>query len=74
MMGNKKLSEIRASLLEACAKAGVDPAVWFDEQILKARNGKSPNTIEIETLKLVRDGLRSDVSRKQQARKRLPTR
>ena len=74
MIGKKKLSEIRTNLLDACAKAGLDPAVWFDEQIGKANCEKSRNVVEIETLKLVRDGLRADASRKQRARKRIPTR
>lgn len=74
MMGKKTLSEIRESLLHACAEAGVDPATWFDEQICKTKGKKSPNATEIETLELIRDGLRADASRKRRAPKNLPAR
>lgn len=57
MIGKKTVREIRADLLEECAKAGVDPAVWFDEQIRKLERGGSPDPREIETLELIRDGL-----------------
>lgn len=68
MMGKKKLSEIRASVAKACAKAGVDPAVWIEEEISKANRTKPRNKAEIETLKLVRDGLRAATTRERRAR------
>lgn len=74
MIGKKTLREIRVNLLDACAEAGVDPAAWFDEEIRKAKRAKAPNAVEIETLKLVRDGLRAGASGKQRARKRVTTR
>lgn len=70
MIGKKKLSEIRASLVKACAKAGIDPAVWMDEEISKAHRAKPRNNAEIETLTLVRDGLRSTAKRQRRSRAR----
>jgi hypothetical protein len=63
MIGKKSLSAIRADLLEEWARAGIDPAVWFDKQIRKLESGKSPKPSEIETLKLIRDGLRMESER-----------
>jgi hypothetical protein len=64
MIGKKKLSEIRASVDTACAKAGLDPTVWIDEQIGEADRAKPRHAAEIETLMLIRDGLRAAASRK----------
>lgn len=70
MIGKKKLSEIRASVVKACAEAGLDPAVWTEEQISKANRAKRRNKAEIETLTLLRDGLRATVARKRRSRAR----
>jgi hypothetical protein len=59
MIGKKRLSEVRASVLKTCAQAGIDPARWFDEQIGKLEHTPLPNAREIETLRLIRDGLQS---------------
>ena len=72
MISKRKVSEIRANLLKACAEAEIDPAVWFDEEIRKAKSAEPQNVVEIETLKLVRDGLRATATRK--SRKRTVTR
>lgn len=70
MIGKRKLSEIRAGLVKACAKAGVDPAVWMEQEISKANRAQPRNNAEIETLMLVRDGLRSAAKRLQRAQAR----
>lgn len=70
MMGKKKTSEIRASILKACARAGIDPAVWMEQEISKANRAKPRNKAEIETLLLVRDGLRAADSRRRRVRAR----
>lgn len=62
MIGKKRLRDVRASLLEECTKADMDPVVWFDEQIRKLETGTAANALEIETLKLIRDGLQAKPS------------
>jgi len=62
MIGKKHLRDVRAGLLEECARAGLDPMRWFDAQIGKLELSRSPNETEIETLKLIRDGLQSKPS------------
>jgi hypothetical protein len=73
MIGKKTLRAIRADLLE-CARAGIDPAVWFDDQIRKLESGKSRKPAEIETLKLIRDGLRTENGKSKRGGKHVPTR
>jgi len=60
MIGQKPLGDIRANLLKECAQAGIDPLVWFDQQIQNRERLRSANPIEIETLKLIRDGLQAE--------------
>jgi hypothetical protein len=74
MIGKKRLAEVRASLTAECAKAGIDPRRWFDEQIRKLEHGPSPNPLEIETLELIRDGLMVKRSAAKRRRKRAGTR
>jgi hypothetical protein len=74
MIGKKSLRRIRASLLDKCADAGIDPARWFDEQIDKLEHGPPPKPTEIETLKLIRDGLRAKPADAKRVRKRIRTR
>jgi hypothetical protein len=74
MIGKKTVSAIRADLLEECTKAGIDPAVWFDEQIRKLERGKSSSPQEIETLQLIRDGLQAQPPSAKPRRKRTGTR
>ena len=74
MIGKKTLSAIRTDLLKECAKTGIDPAVWFDEQIRKLESGKSCEPTEIETLKLIRDGLRVETAKPKRSGKRVPSR
>lgn len=69
MIGKKKLSEVRATSLKAFDKAGISPDALLDHQHNKATRGKR-NRAEIETLTLVRDGLRSGARRKQRSRAR----
>lgn len=59
MIGKKKLREVRADILKACANAGLDSPVWIEEQIDKANRAVPRNEAEIETLLLIRDGLRA---------------
>lgn len=70
MIGKKKLKEIRASVVKACDQAGIDPEVWLAEEINKANRAEARNKVEIETLRLVRDGLRAAESQKRRARAR----
>lgn len=74
MIGKKHLSDVRAGLLEDCARSGIDPIRWFDEQIGKLEVARSPNATEIETLKLIRDGLQSKRSVVKLKRKRARSR
>lgn len=68
MIGKKKLKEIRAGVVKACDQAGVDPEVWLAEEISKSTRATARNKVEIETLLLVRDGLRAAASKKRRAR------
>lgn len=70
MIGKKKLSEIRSDVVKAFAKAGIDSDVWIEEEIGKANRAVPRNEAEIETLKLIRDGLRSAASRKRRPQAR----
>ena len=70
MIGKKKLSEIRGSVAKAFAQEGIDPAVWVEQQISNANRAKPQNRAEIETLTLVRDGLRTAAARTRRARAR----
>lgn len=70
MIGKKKLSETRATIVNASAKAGLDPAAWIEEQIGEANLVTPRNMAEIETLMLIRDGLRVAASRKRRSRAR----
>jgi len=70
MIGKKRLTDVRASLLDECAKSRIDPTRWLDEQISKLEVAAPVNVREIETLKLVRDGLKSKSSRSKRAGKR----
>jgi hypothetical protein len=74
MIGKKSLSGVRAVLLNKCAKSGIDPADWFDEQIRRVERTPSPNQLEIETLRLIRDGLRAKPPRAKRTGKRARTR
>ena len=74
MIGKKRLSDVRAGLLEECARSGIAPAHWFNERIERLERSSSPNAMEIETLKLIRDGLRSKPARSKRVRKRAQTR
>jgi hypothetical protein len=56
VIGKKTLSEIRESVAKACAQAGIDPAVWLEEEISKANRAKPRNEAEIETLTLIPEG------------------
>jgi hypothetical protein len=69
MIGKKSLSDIRANILKAFSKAGLSPDAWMDKQISRATRAQ-PNLAEIETLTLVRDGLRSGGTKKQRSRAR----
>jgi hypothetical protein len=70
MIGKKRLTDVRTSLLDECAKSRIDPARWLDEQIGKLEVAAPVNAREIETLKLIRDGLQSKSSRPKRVRKR----
>ena len=73
MIGKNSLIAIRADLLEDCTKAKIDQGVWFDKQIRKLESGKSPKPEEIETLKLIRDGLRTETRNPKRGGKQVPT-
>ena len=70
MIGKEKLREIRSNVIQAFTKAGIDPGKWMDEQIRKAKRETPKNMAEIETLQLIRDGLRAAASRKRRPRSR----
>lgn len=74
MIGKKKLSEIRSDVLDACSKAGMDPASWLEEQIRVLEHKPSPQPVEIETLKLIRDALKTERSGERRSTKRVRTR
>jgi hypothetical protein len=64
MIGKKTAKSIRAELLEECKKSGIDPADWFDKQLRKLESGNAAKPYEIETLKLIRDGLKTEPRRR----------
>lgn len=53
MMGNKKLSEIRAELVDQFDEAGIT-VDWFDKEI-RGFEKKKNGAVAIETLKSLRD-------------------
>ena len=55
-----QLSDVCATLLKETAKAGIDPDAWFAEQIAILEKRAAPKAVEIETLQLIRDGLRAE--------------
>lgn len=60
MMGKKTLSEIRASIRGACGPSGADLIKSLDARVRKLERRQPPKPVEIETLKLIRDGLRAE--------------
>ena len=53
MMGNKKLSEIRAELVEHFKEAGI-ALEWFDKEIRRCQKKKN-SAVAVETLNSLRD-------------------
>jgi len=70
MIGKKHLRDVRAGLLEECAREGIDPARWFETQLDKLSRAASPDAKAIETLKLIRDGLQLKSAATKSKRKR----
>jgi hypothetical protein len=70
MIGKKRLTDVRTSLLNKRAESPIDPARWLDEQIGRLEVAAPVNVREIETLKLIRDGLQSKSVRPKRVRKR----
>ncbi len=74
MIGKQKLSEIRASLRERHEKSGGDLIKSLDERVRRLERRRPPNRVEIETLKLIRDGLRAKPKTAKPATKRARSR
>jgi hypothetical protein len=70
MIGKKRLKDIRASINRAAANEGVDIPSWIEEKIVEAKRAKPRNKVEIETLMLIRDGLRCAAPRKRRSQTR----
>ncbi len=71
MIGKKSLAEIRDSLREACQQAAIDPDEWIAEQLRKLDSKSSARPHEIETLELIRSGLRARSSTGKRPRKKI---
>ena len=74
MVGKKKLNEIRATLREIRCPRGRELTNSVEQQLLNLERQHTPKSVEIETLKLLRDGLRAKPKSTSAARKKLRTR
>jgi hypothetical protein len=74
MIGRKKLNEIRATLRETHGPQGWELANSIEQRLLKLERQHTPKPLEIETLKLLRDGLRAKPKSISAVRKKLRTR
>jgi hypothetical protein len=68
------LSEIRATLREIHGPPGRDLANSIERRLLNLERQHTPKPVEIETLKLLRDGLRTKPKSTSAVRKKLRTR
>jgi hypothetical protein len=59
MMGNKKLTEIRAELAKQLDRQNLEPAEWYEQQLQKLRGKTQPDQADLDSLKLIRDALAS---------------
>jgi hypothetical protein len=73
MMGNKKLSDIKAEIRAAFAKEGIDVETWLDLQMAKLQRGPSPNADALKSLRMIRNGLKRAVASRQRKRSRSRT-
>lgn len=58
MIGKKKLKDVRKSVRDRCAQSATDLKKSLDAQTQRGRHGQTLKPVEIETLNLIRDGLR----------------
>lgn len=70
MMGNKKLSEIRAELRAAFAKEGYNPIPSLERRIRKLKKNPQSAAAELRSLILVRNALAQVVDDKPKKRSR----
>jgi len=68
MIGEKNLKDVKATIRDAFASKGVDVNRWLDEQMAKLRRQREMSAVE--SLGLIRDGLRTDVAQKRPRKKR----
>ena len=61
MIGTKKPSDIKAEIREAFAKKGIDVETWLDEQMAKMKAGPRREPGVLESLRLMRNGLRDEL-------------
>ena len=69
MMGEKTLSDTKTEIRAAFAKKGIDVETWLDQQMAKIRRRPPSERAALESIRLVREGLRS-TSKTQQVGKR----
>ena len=76
MIGPEKPSTLRAKLRQSFKKSDADLLEWFNEQIERAKKKPGDHQVAIESLRLLRDSLLSEVKRPSSRRKprRLATR
>ena len=70
MMGKKKLSAVRADVRSAFARAGIDPATWFEQEIQEQGRQPSASPSVLITLQTLRDALAKEVRKRQKKTKR----
>jgi hypothetical protein len=63
MMGPTKLSTIRAEVRKAFRMSDAEVLAWFNQQMEELSQQAEANPVEIDTLRLLRDGLQKEVQR-----------
>jgi hypothetical protein len=74
MIGKKKLKDVRKSVRKRCGPSAADLIKSLDSQIQQGRHGRPLKSVEIETLNMIRDGLRKRRKTTKAAGKRARTR
>ena len=64
MMGNKKLSTIKAELFDQLSKKHKDSFQWLETKIRSAQRKKPVSRLEVETFQKMLESLREEANRR----------
>lgn len=59
MIGEKSLNQVKGEIRDAFAKKGIDVETWLDQQMAKLKRGSKYHPVALDTLRLLREGLRT---------------